>query len=157
MVARAARTRRRRPRRPPGPRPSAAAPGSDAVTVVDFDFRPGTIDVVAGATVVWSNDGAAPHTVTAEDGSWDSGMVAAVDTFQRRFTAAGTYAYLCAFHPDMTGTVRVAGAGGGGADPPRRRRIQRAARSRGTRVPIAIRLGNTWSASPSSSRWRRGG
>jgi plastocyanin len=97
----------------PSPKPTPTpppAPGAEAVTVVDFDFRPGTVDVPAGATVVWSNDGVAPHTVTATDGSWDSGMVAPGDAFRRRFDAPGTYEYLCAFHPDMTGTVRVSGS-----------------------------------------------
>jgi plastocyanin len=103
------------PKAPPKPTPKpTAAPGSDSVTVVDFDFRPGTIDVAAGTTVIWSNDGVAPHTVTAKDGSWDSGMVAAGDAFRRTFTTAGSYAYLCSFHPDMTGTVRVSGSGSGG-------------------------------------------
>ena len=68
----------------PTPRPTAA-PGSATVRVVDLDFRPGTIDVAAGSTVVWLNEGAATHTVTAADGSWDSGMVASGDSFQRRF------------------------------------------------------------------------
>ena len=122
----------------PTPRPTTA-PGSDTVRVVDLDFRPGTIDVDAGSTVVWVNEGAAMHTVTAADGSWDSGMVASGASFQRRFPDPGTYAYLCALHPSMTGTVRVAG-GGGATPPPAATTPDANGLARADRFPVALRL-----------------
>lgn len=105
------------PTPPPTAPPPTPAPGSNTVAVVDFAFNPTPIDVVAGATVTWINNGAAIHTVTASDGSFDSGFMAAGGgRFQRRFSTPGTFPYLCALHPSMTGVVRVSGANG--ATPP---------------------------------------
>ena len=49
------------------------------------------------------------HTVTAVNGEFRSGKVAEGDVFSHRFGAAGTFAYHCAIHPGMRGTVRVGG------------------------------------------------
>ena len=104
-----------RPTLPPGASP---APGTGDVSAVDFAFTPSSLDVVAGTTVTWLNDGAALHTVTASDGSWDSGLIQAGGTFTRRFGTPGTYLYLCFLHPSMTGVVRVSGANGATPPPP---------------------------------------
>jgi plastocyanin len=88
------------------------------VRAVDFAFTPSSLDVVAGTTVTWLNDGAALHTVTASDGSWDSGLIASRGTFSRRFGTPGTYLYLCFLHPSMNGVVRVSGANGATPPPP---------------------------------------
>jgi plastocyanin len=104
------------PPQTPAPTPG---PATGDVVVVDFAFNPASIDVVAGTTVTWVNGGAALHTVTASDGAWDSGLIAAGGgRFSRRFGAAGTYPYLCALHPSMTGVVRVSSAAGGAPPPP---------------------------------------
>ena len=106
----------------PTPRPTPVvtpAPGSGTVQVVDFAFSPGSVDVVAGTTVTWVNTGAALHTVTASDGSFDSGLLAAGGgRFSRRFGTPGTYPYLCGLHPSMAGVVRVSGANGATPPPP---------------------------------------
>jgi plastocyanin len=104
-----------RPTLPPGATP---APGTGEVRAVDFAFTPSSLDVAAGTTVTWLNDGAALHTVTASDGSWDSGLIASGRTFSRRFGTPGTYLYLCFLHPSMTGVVRVSGANGATPPPP---------------------------------------
>ena len=93
-----------------------AVPASD-VRAVDFAFEPTQHQVQLGATVTWANAGVAPHTVTARDGSFDSGTLAPGATFSFRFERAGTFQYLCAFHADMTGTVVVPDATGA-APPP---------------------------------------
>jgi len=77
----------------------------------DFAFAPPDLSVPVGSTVTWHNSGSAPHTVTAGDGSFDSAMIVAGDTWSRTFDAVGTFAYVCAFHPEMQGTVTVADAG----------------------------------------------
>ena len=47
------------------------------------------------------------HTVTADDGSFDSKSLASNATFSQTFAKAGTFAYHCAIHPGMKGTVTV--------------------------------------------------
>lgn len=61
----------------------------------------------AGATVVWINQDPVPHTVTADDGSFDSGTLATVASTSHTFNKPGTYAYHCTFHPSMHGTIVV--------------------------------------------------
>ena len=78
-----------------------------AVQVVDFAFEPGTLTVPAGATVTWTNAGSRPHTVTADDGSFDSGRLDPGEQFSQTFDQPGTFAYHCGFHPEMQGTIVV--------------------------------------------------
>jgi plastocyanin len=83
----------------------AAAPAEAAVSIVDFAFEPATLDVAAGATVVWTNDGQAPHTVTGDFA--DSGVLEPGQTFSHTFAESGEQSYACAIHPQMIGTIRV--------------------------------------------------
>ena len=96
------------------PRPTGAAttaaPAPDAVVVriQDFAFAPRTLDIAAGTTVVWINEGAVPHTVTADDGrAFNSGAIAGGGSWVFRFTAPGRYAFSCEPHPGMQGVVVV--------------------------------------------------
>jgi plastocyanin len=89
---------------------AAAQDGGAAVDIAGFAFAPGSIEVVAGTTVTWTNSDAAPHTVTAADGSFDSGELAQGQSYSLTFDTPGSYAYACAIHPQMTGTVVVTAA-----------------------------------------------
>lgn len=91
----------------------AATPAS--VDVADFSFGPAAVEIAAGGSVEWTNTGVAPHTVTAKDGTFDSGMLEPGRTFRQTFAEPGSYAYVCAVHPDMVGTVRVVTASAGSA------------------------------------------
>lgn len=86
----------------PGPASAAVA-----VAIVDLEFSPARVRVAAGGEVTWTNGGAAPHTATARDQSFDSGILAPQGTFSRRFDAPGAYDYICLVHPDMVGVVEV--------------------------------------------------
>ncbi len=103
----------------------ARAQEGAAVSIVDFAFDPAAVEIPVGATVTWTNTGAAPHTATASDGTFDSGQLAPGATFSHTFNAAGTFPYICQIHPQMTGTVTVvdaaAAAQGDEAEQPRRR------------------------------------
>ena len=71
-------------------------------------FAPATLKVKAGTSVVWTNTGSAPHTVTADAAkAFDSGLLAPQATFRFTPTQAGTIAYHCSVHPWMTGTLVV--------------------------------------------------
>ncbi|MDG7000536.1 MAG: cupredoxin domain-containing protein, partial [Nitrososphaerota archaeon] len=58
-------------------------------------------------TVTWINNDIAPHTVTADDGSFNSGNLNAGETWTHVFTTPGTYTYHCNYHPWMHGTIIV--------------------------------------------------
>jgi plastocyanin len=57
--------------------------------------------------VKWTNQDSAAHTVTADDGSFDSGQMAQGATFSFTFSKAGTFSYKCGNHPTMLGKVVV--------------------------------------------------
>lgn len=87
--------------------PTPAAGNGTAVTIMDFSFTPATLTVPAGTTVTWTNGGERTHTVTADDGSFDSGAIASGSTFQHAFATPGTYGYHCAIHGSMKATIVV--------------------------------------------------
>src|SRR5258708_3292679 len=85
------------------------------VTIKDFAFDPKTISVNVGDTITWTNEGPSPHTVTADDGSFDAGNLDKGATFSHTFDKAGTFAYYCKYHgakggTGMSGSVAAAAA-----------------------------------------------
>jgi plastocyanin len=77
---------------------------------IKLNFAPSTITVVIGKnnTVTWVNLDTTTHTVTATDGSFDSGNILAGQSWSHTFTTAGTYTYYCVYHSAwMKGTVMV--------------------------------------------------
>jgi plastocyanin len=86
--------------------PASTGEGS-AVTIANFAFDPAEITVAAGTTVTWTNEDVAPHTVTADDGPFDSGRLDQGGSFSQTFDQPGSFAYHCEFHPSMHGTVVV--------------------------------------------------
>jgi plastocyanin len=92
--------------RPTGP--GLPGGGGTSVTIHNFAYVPPTLTVVSGATVTWTNDDDAQHTVTADDGSsFDSNLLGQGRTFQLTAPAPGTYTYHCAVHPFMKATLTV--------------------------------------------------
>ncbi len=69
-----------------------------------------TINIAAGQSITWTNEGVQPHDVTADDGSFASGTVAPGATWSYEFDSPGTFTYHCQVHPWMKGTVVVAGS-----------------------------------------------
>jgi len=70
-------------------------------------FSNTNLQIKSGTTVVWMNDDNTTHTVTADDGSFDSGNIAAGGSFSHAFAATGTFAYHCKIHSNMTGVIVV--------------------------------------------------
>jgi LPXTG-motif cell wall-anchored protein len=85
-----------------------AAATSD--TIVDFSFSPATVTVNVGDTVTWTNSGHQPHNVVASNGSFTTATLQHGQSASHTFTTAGTFAYICAIHPFMHGTVIVKAA-----------------------------------------------
>jgi plastocyanin len=80
---------------------------SNSVGIGNSSFSPSSITIKAGTTVTWTNNVEALHTVTADDGSFNSGDLTYYKTYSRTFSAAGTFPYHCAHHANMKGTVVV--------------------------------------------------
>jgi LPXTG-motif cell wall-anchored protein len=75
------------------------------VSAKDFEFAPKTITINVGDTIVWTNDGPAPHTVSADEAdSFESGNMDKGATFSEIFDEAGTFAYYCKYHGAKGGT-----------------------------------------------------
>jgi amicyanin len=89
-----------------------ARAANEDVSIVDFAFNPSTITIQVGDTVTWTNNGAAPHTVTSTTpaGVLGSPTLNAGDIYSETFNTAGTYTYMCSIHPAMTGSIVVEAA-----------------------------------------------
>src|SRR5215208_1352612 len=95
--------------------PTAGAQGKTmVVSIKNFAFNPpnATATVSPGTTVTWVNNDQVPHTVTATNpaGVFDSGTLQPGQSYSFALDKAGTYAYHCNIHPDMTATFTVSGA-----------------------------------------------
>jgi len=83
-----------------------ATPRAHAVDIRGFAYQPDTITVAVGDTLVWTNHDVVPHTATRA-GAWDTGQIAARAEGRWVAEAPGTHDYICAYHPNMKGTVVV--------------------------------------------------
>ena len=89
--------------------PTAGAqqdPGVVPVSIRDGYYDPADITVAPGTTVTWTNEGDLPHTVTADNGLFDSGLLYPGESYSVWFDGSGTVTYHCS--PSMTGSVTVA-------------------------------------------------
>ena len=81
------------------------------VTITNFQFSPKTVTVKAGSEVTWEvKEGT--HTITSDNGAFESQALSAGQKFTYKFTKPGAYRYYCSFHGskgghDMAGTVNV--------------------------------------------------
>ncbi len=90
-----------------GPGPATVPAATNTARIGFADVRPARLDLVTGEPVTWTNDSARVHTVTADDGGYDSGRMASGAAFTHRFAAAGETAYHCTLHPLIQGAVFV--------------------------------------------------
>jgi plastocyanin len=103
------------------PRRPQTSPVGAAVTLKNNTFIPKNLVVRAGADVTWTNEDGAEHSVTADDGSFDSHPACGTDNgaclekgdrFTYTFAKTGRFAYYCRVHgapggAAMAGTVDV--------------------------------------------------
>jgi len=89
------------------PAPSGEAAKSEKVQIVEFSYEPDPVVVQAGGKVIWQNEDSAPHTATADDGSFDTGTIEEGKLGSATFKEPGTFTYYCEIHPTMHGTVEV--------------------------------------------------
>ena len=89
------------------PAPSGDAARSEKVSIVEFTYSPDPVVIEEGGKVIWVNRDSAPHTATADDGSFDTGTIETDKLKSESFKQPGTYTYFCEIHPDMHGTIEV--------------------------------------------------
>jgi plastocyanin len=89
------------------PAPSGEAAKAEKVQIVEFSYEPDPVVVQVGGKVTWQNEDSAPHTATADDGSFDTGTIEEGKIGSATFKEAGTFTYFCEIHPTMHGTVEV--------------------------------------------------
>jgi plastocyanin len=85
---------------------AVAAPVTHTVVMMASSFAPLTLTLKLGDAVVWRNDDFFPHTAPAA-GVFDSKSIAVGASWTYRPKAVGEYAYICTFHPNMRGTLKV--------------------------------------------------
>ena len=84
-----------------------AATGQTTVTIQNFAFSPATLTVKVGDKVTWTNKDSAAHSATADDGSFDTGVLQNGESGSVTFSKPGTYTYHCSIHPMMKATIVV--------------------------------------------------
>jgi len=87
--------------------PSGEAQKAEKVQIVEFTYEPDPVVVQVGGKVTWQNEDTAPHTATADDGSFDTGIIEKGKLGSATFKEPGTFTYFCEVHPTMHGTVEV--------------------------------------------------
>jgi plastocyanin len=78
---------------------------NDAQTV--GRYVPGTLHLKVGQSVIFKNVSDAAHTVTSDNGAFDSGNIAQGASWRFTATKAGTFPYHCIYHSLMRGTIIV--------------------------------------------------
>jgi len=95
----------------------STTPAPNSTTTVDISnhaFNPAQLNVAPGTTVRFVNNDIEPHTATADNGLFDTGVLQPGSSFDVFLDGSGTVPYHCELHPDMQGSVVVGGASGRG-------------------------------------------
>jgi plastocyanin len=85
----------------------AAPPVKHTVAIEGTAFVSADLTVNAGDTVVWVNRDPYPHTATSKTAGFDSRDIAPGKSWTYTAKTKGDFAYLCAIHPSMQGTLHV--------------------------------------------------
>jgi len=75
------------------------------VVIKNFAFAPAVMTVNKGTTVFWNNEDPMAHQI--KSATFNSQPLSTGDSFSFTFNTPGTFDYICAIHPSMTGTVVV--------------------------------------------------
>jgi plastocyanin len=85
---------------------ATAAHATHTITMAAMEFGPVPTDVHVGDTIVWVNNDVLEHTATANDGSFDVDLKPGAKA-SMTVKKAGSFPFLCKFHPNMVGTLVV--------------------------------------------------
>jgi plastocyanin len=92
----------------PAPATATAAARPGAVTITNFAFTPGNIQIATGDRVSWTNDDDVPHRIQSANSAFaPSAVLDTKASYDVALTRPGEYKYFCSLHPMMTGTIVV--------------------------------------------------
>ena len=80
--------------------------GASAQQVNEY-YVPVKASISNGASITWTNKDIAPHTATADDGSFDAGTINPGSTASAMVSGQGNIPYHCNIHPWMHGSLQV--------------------------------------------------
>ena len=86
---------------------ASASPQAHAIVIKNFSFVPPTLTVPKGTKLKVTNEDGATHTLTADDGSFDTGDLSGGKTTVLTLDTTGTFQYHCKIHQYMTGKLVV--------------------------------------------------
>lgn len=91
----------------PAAMPMSAQLPEQQVVIPSRSYDPPLLISVTGQTITWRNLDSTTHTVTADDGSFDSGQIPPGAEYSWTPAHAGKYAYHCSIHHFMHGEIDV--------------------------------------------------
>jgi plastocyanin len=86
---------------------AGARPAMHTVVIDSMRFEPARLTVNVGDEIEWFNHDPFPHTVTAQDGEFDSGEIGPGRSWHYLATTPGVITYACGLHPAMAAELRV--------------------------------------------------
>lgn len=90
-----------------GPPSQLRAESIHRVSIEGMKFVPPSLEVKVGDKIVWKNNDLVPHTVTAPNKAFDSGVIQPNSGWQLVVSSRGKTRYVCTIHPDMTGQIET--------------------------------------------------
>ena len=80
---------------------------SHIIEITGLAFSIEKLSVKPGDTVTWANSDIVPHTATADDRSWDTGLIKPGEHTSIEIISGMTELYFCEYHPTMTASLVV--------------------------------------------------
>lgn len=88
--------------------PTERAPATTHTVVMEgIAFQPEIITIAPGDQIVWVNKDLVPHSATSTAAGFDSKVIERDGSWRYTADHPGDFAYVCTFHPGMTGTLHV--------------------------------------------------
>ncbi len=86
---------------------TTSKPTQHQIVIAAFKFEPAILKIKAGDSVTWLNKDIVPHTATASDKSWDTGMIETNQSKSITFSKSSTSSYFCFYHQTMKASLEI--------------------------------------------------
>ena len=77
------------------------------VEIKNLEYIPSVLTVSPGDSITWINRDFIPHTVTANDETWDSGLIEPKGKWKIVVKDKTYEKYFCRYHPNMTAEFNI--------------------------------------------------